>query len=230
MQALPSPISIQDTFAGRQVLLTGASGFLGKVWVSMLLHRYPDIGHLYLLVRAKEDQSPEERFWSQIAASPTFDPIREQHPGAEFEAFLREKITPVAGDVVQEKLGLGEALLGKIRGTIHAVVNVSGVVDFNPPLDEALEVNAFGVTNLVSLAKRLNACVMHTSTCYVAGYREGLIEEVDPLGYTTYREYDPLGNLLSETKEGHRAEFTYEAGGLIETITTHFPFHFSSKS
>lgn len=47
-----------------------------------------------------------------------------------------------------------------------------------------------------------------------------LIEEVDPLGYTTYREHDALGNVLSETKEGHTTEFTYEAGGFVETITS----------
>lgn len=47
-----------------------------------------------------------------------------------------------------------------------------------------------------------------------------LIQEVDPLGYTTYREYDALGNILSQTKESHKAQFTYEAGGFIETIKT----------
>ncbi len=106
--------------------------------------------------------------------------MREQHPGEGFEAFLREKVTPVAGDVVFPLLGLGEERVAALRGKIAAVVNVAGVVDFNPPLDEALEVNAFGVNNLVGLAKALGAPVMHTSTCFVAGYRAGLIEEVDP--------------------------------------------------
>ncbi len=172
-------------FAGRRLVVVGGTGFLGKVWVSMLLHRFPAIAHLYLLVRPKADQTPEERFWSQIATSPVFDPIREAHPGPAFEAFLREKVTPVAGDVVSKLLGLDEALIASLAGSIDAVVNVAGVVDFNPPLDEALEVNAFGVNNLTALAKKLDpngrgVPVMHTSTCYVAGYRTGLIEEVDP--------------------------------------------------
>ncbi len=59
-------------------------------------------------------------------------------------------------------LGLGEERVAALRGKIAAVVNVAGVVDFNPPLDEALEVNAFGVNNLVGLAKALGAPVMHT--------------------------------------------------------------------
>ena len=57
-------------------------------------------------------------------------------------------------------------------------------------------------------------------TLYEYDPRGYLIEEVDPLGYTTYREYDPLGKVLSETKEGHTTQFTYEPGGLVETIAT----------
>ena len=178
--AHPLPLFPSQLLRGRRFIVVGGTGFLGKVWLSMLLDRFPDIEHMHLLVRPKRDQSPEERFWAQIATSAVFDPIRAKHPGTEYEAFLRKKITPIAGDVVLPDLGLPEELIAELAGRTDAVVNVAGVVDFNPPLDEALEVNAFGVNNLVSLAKRLGAKVMHTSTCYVAGYRSGLIEEVDP--------------------------------------------------
>jgi RHS repeat-associated protein len=47
-----------------------------------------------------------------------------------------------------------------------------------------------------------------------------LIEETDPRGYITYRDYDLLGRLKSETKEKHTTLFSYEAGGLVETITS----------
>src|SRR3954451_25284385 len=94
------PLLPSRIFAGKRLVVVGGTGFLGKVWVSMLLHRFPAIAHLYLLVRPKDDQSPEERFWSQIATSPVYDPLREKYPGAAFEAFLRDKITPVKGDIV----------------------------------------------------------------------------------------------------------------------------------
>ncbi|HSN97148.1 MAG TPA: SDR family oxidoreductase, partial [Candidatus Nanopelagicales bacterium] len=174
------PLLPSRVLAGARLVVVGGTGFLGKVWVSMLLTRFPEVEHLYLLVRPKADQTPEERFWSQIVTSPVFDPLREQHPGAAFEDLLRRKVTPVAGDVAQPLLGLAE-LVPELTGKIDAVVNVAGVVDFNPPLDEALEVNAFGVSNLCELARALGAKVLHTSTCYVAGYRAGLIEEVSPL-------------------------------------------------
>lgn len=178
--AHPAPLFPSRILAGRKLCVVGGTGFLGKVWVSMLLHHFPEVGHLYLLVRPKKDQSAEERFWAQIVTSPVFDPLRERYPGAAFEAFLREKVTPVPGDIIHPLLGLSEDIVERMQGEVSAVVNVAGVVDFNPALDEALDVNAFGVNNLVALARRLNVPVLHTSTCYVAGYRSGLIEEVDP--------------------------------------------------
>jgi len=50
-----------------------------------------------------------------------------------------------------------------------------------------------------------------------AGY---LIEETDPRGYVTYRDYDLLGRVKKKTKEDQVTLFSYEAGGLIETITS----------
>src|SRR5689334_20636952 len=55
-------------FAGRRLVVVGGTGFLGKVWVAMLLARFPDIEHMWLLVRPKDDQGPDERFWAQIVS------------------------------------------------------------------------------------------------------------------------------------------------------------------
>lgn len=176
---MAEPLYPSRIFAGKRFIVVGGTGFLGKVWVSMFLHRFPEIDHVFLMVRAKGAQTPEERFWAEIASSPSFDPLRDRYPGAEFERFMKRKITPLPGDVALPKLGFSDEILGGMGG-IDAVVNVAGVVDFDPPLDEALDVNAFGVNNLIELARHLDAPIMHTSTCYVAGYRTGLIAEVDP--------------------------------------------------
>src|SRR5437763_9609024 len=99
------PLEPSRLFAGKRLVVVGGTGFLGKVWLSMLLSRFPELGHVFLVVRPKGEQTPEARFWADIASSPTFDPIREAHPGAAFEAFLREKITPLAGDMGLPRVG-----------------------------------------------------------------------------------------------------------------------------
>jgi long-chain acyl-CoA synthetase len=173
-------LELERVLAGRKLVVVGGTGFLGKVWWAFLLSRYPDVVRLYLVVRPKGAESAEQRFWTEIAESPVLRPLRDAY-GPGFEAFVRDKVTPIAGDVTQTLCGLDAPLRADLRGEIDAVVNASGVVDFDPPLDEALEVNAFGVQNLVALARDLGGVpLLHTSTCYVAGARTGFIEEQDP--------------------------------------------------
>ncbi|HVU03916.1 MAG TPA: AMP-binding protein [Polyangiaceae bacterium] len=174
------PLHPDRLFRDRKLVIIGGTGFLGKVFWSMLLARYPQIGRLYLLVRPKKGQTAEQRFWAEIATSEVLRPLRDQY-GPGYELFLKDKIVPIAGDVADPYCGIDSELREELRGEIDVVINASGVIDFDPPLDLALQVNAFGVQNLVALAKDLgNVRLMHTSTCFVAGQRQGFIEEVDP--------------------------------------------------
>jgi long-chain acyl-CoA synthetase len=175
-----APLDPRALVSGKRLVLLGGTGFLGKIFTSMLLYRFPELGRVYLLVRKGKFASSSERFHAEIATCEPFRPIREKH-GDAFDAFIREKVIPIDGDVGQPLCGIDRALLDELRGTVSAVVNVAGVVDFNPPLDEALDANAFGAQNLIALAKELgDAPLMHTSTCYTAGFRKGPILEEDP--------------------------------------------------
>lgn len=48
-------------YSGRGVLVTGATGLLGKVLVEKLLWAVPDIGTVFMLMRPKRGKSPAER-------------------------------------------------------------------------------------------------------------------------------------------------------------------------
>jgi long-chain acyl-CoA synthetase len=179
----PPSLDLAHAFVGRSFVVVGGTGFLGKVFWAMLLDRFPEVGHLYLLVRPKGSLDAEARFWKEIASSELMRPLRERH-GDGYEAFLRKRVTPIAGDIAQLYCGINPRLREQLKGKIAAVINAAGVVEFDPPLDLALEVNAFGVQNLVSLARDLGDCpVFHTSTCFVAGSRTGFVEEQNPLDY-----------------------------------------------
>lgn len=176
-----APLQVRSLLAGSRLVVVGGTGFLGKVWLAMVLYHIEEVDHLYLMVRPRKDRNALERFWAEIAPSPVFDPLREKYPGLAFEAFLQQKITPIPGDVGESFAGVPQSLRDHLRGNVTAVVNVAGVVDFNPPLDEALSVNAFGMQQLVALARDLgDVPFLHTSTCYVAGDRTGQVDEVNP--------------------------------------------------
>jgi len=55
------PDRIAETFAGRRILITGATGFLGKVLLEKLLRCLPDIAQIYMLVRPKKGKEPKDR-------------------------------------------------------------------------------------------------------------------------------------------------------------------------
>jgi len=175
------PLDVRALLCDAQILIVGGTGFLGKVFLSLLLHRFRSIGRVHLVVRPKAGLDSEARFWAEIAPSPVFDPLRREHPGRAFEALLRDKVHPIPGDVSQPFAGVPIEVRHHLRGHLAAVINAAGVVDFNPPLDDALGVNAFGMQSLVSLCRDLgDVPVLHTSTCFVAGIRTGQVDEIDP--------------------------------------------------
>lgn len=53
--------SIPEWFAGRNIFITGATGFMGKVLVEKLLRDCPDVAQLYLLIRPKRGVEPSQR-------------------------------------------------------------------------------------------------------------------------------------------------------------------------
>lgn len=53
--------TIPAFFAGKNVFITGGSGFMGKVLIEKLLRACPEIGNVYILLREKYQQSLQER-------------------------------------------------------------------------------------------------------------------------------------------------------------------------
>jgi alcohol-forming fatty acyl-CoA reductase len=46
---------VEKFFAGKNILVTGVTGFLGKVLVEKLLRSCESVGNVYVLVRTKRD-------------------------------------------------------------------------------------------------------------------------------------------------------------------------------
>lgn len=54
-------VSIPEYYEGKNILLTGATGFVGKVLLEKLLRSCPKVKAVYVLVRKKANQTPEAR-------------------------------------------------------------------------------------------------------------------------------------------------------------------------
>ena len=177
-------LSPTEIFQGRNIFLIGGTGFLGKVTLSMLLHRFPNVGRVYVSVRARSQEESETRFWNSVITAPPFDPLRARY-GAALEGFIRSKVLVLGGDIGDTNLGYSEEEAQRVADDIDIIINSAGNVTFNPTLESALRTNVVGTQNVIAFAKRMKRpALVHVSTCFVAGNRQGTIWESDPvLGY-----------------------------------------------
>jgi len=184
----PQRLSPRETLANRHILLIGVTGFIGKVWLVDLLEQIPNIGRITLLIRRNRTTSAQRRFEKIVEDSPTLDTLHERY-GRKLGAFLKGKIEVVEGDVSQAGLGLDEATQGRLAKSLDLIVNSAGLTDFNPDLREALSSNVDSALNLVEFLRRCShAGLMHLSTCYVTGMRDGRVTE------ELHENYNPAGD------------------------------------
>ena len=203
-----SRLSVRGSLAGRSFLLIGATGFIGKVWLANLLHDLPEIGKVYVLIRRNRSQTALARFQKLVEESPVFGPLAEQHH-SRLADFIRERVEVVEGDVTKPGLGLSPEVAARLRATLDVTVNSSGLTDFNPDLRDALSSNVVAVRNVLDLLKTCDrAALLHLSTCYVAGRRDGrILEEINPnytpagaRGFDAEAELASLEKLIRDTE------------------------------
>jgi thioester reductase-like protein len=174
-------LKVRETLAGKHLMLIGVTGFIGKVWLVDLLAKIPEIGKVTLLIRRNRTTSAQRRFEKIVEESPAFDGLHEIY-GKRLAAFLNEKIEVVEGDVSQAGLGLDQGTQARLAGTLDLIVSSAGLTDFNPDLRDAISSNIDSTIHLVEFQRTCDhAALMHLSTCYVVGMRDGrVIEEFQP--------------------------------------------------
>jgi long-chain acyl-CoA synthetase len=171
------PFSVRKALAGRRVLLIGVTGFIGKVWLANTLMDLPEIGKLYLLIRRQKSSPAQKRFEKLLEGSPVFDPLFEKY-GDQLGALLAEKIEVIEGDVSQPNIGMDPEVVTRLRSELDLIINSSGLTDFNPDLRDALAVNVDSTGLLIDFIRSSKqAALLHLSTCYVAGQRDGRVSE-----------------------------------------------------
>ena len=181
-------LSVRESLAGKHILLIGVTGFIGKVWLVDLLEKVPEIARITLLIRRNRTTSAQRRFEKIVEESPTLDGLQEIH-GTKLAAFLKEKVEVVEGDVSQPGLGLDPATQARLQRSLDVIANSAGLTDFNPDLRDALSSNVDSTHYLLDfLRKSDHAGLMHLSTCYVVGMRDGRVNE------ELRHNYNPLEN------------------------------------
>ena len=213
-------LSVRETLAGRHILLIGVTGFIGKVWLVDLLEKIPNIGRITLLIRRNRTTSAQRRFEKIVEESPALDPLHELH-GRKLGAFLNEKVEVVEGDVSLPGLGLDEATQARLQKSLDLVVNSAGLTDFNPDLRDALTSNVDSTLHLLEFLRRCKrAGLMHLSTCYVVGMRDGRVGEQLEDNYNPARDprFDAENEIASLRDRIQRIEARAESPELNKAL------------
>src|ERR1700753_2615295 len=190
-----SALSIREALTGRHVLLTGGSGFVGKVWLSMALTQLPELERIYVFLRPKALVSARQRFEKMLNTSPAFRPLHDRF-GARLGAYLDERLEVLEGELSEPDLGLAPSIARRLRRDLDVFIHCAGLVDFNPDLRKALNSNVDATMRVADFVEECDhASLLHISTCYVAGRRYGQIEEALPHDYAPARK-----NFCAETE------------------------------
>jgi long-chain acyl-CoA synthetase len=169
--------AVNEAFQESEIFVTGATGFVGKVVLALLLDRIPQFKHVHILLRRTGTESATDRFEKETLASP---PLRSIVARAG-KTSLMNRISIWQGDVSVPGCGLPPSVSERLAARVGLIINCAGKVDFLPPLDDSFRANVDGVENVVALSQQLGAKLLHVSTCYVCGEADGLVEETEPI-------------------------------------------------
>lgn len=166
---------IAEFYKDKCVLITGATGFMGKVLVEKLLRSCPGLKTVYLLMRPKGTSDIRTRL-EELLAAKLFDGLRSSSPER------LTKLVPVQGDILQPGLGIRSSDVMCLQETVAVVFHTAATVKFDEALKLSVEMNVRGTERLLELCQRMVRleALIHVSTAYCNCDREMVAEIVYP--------------------------------------------------
>jgi fatty acid CoA ligase FadD9 len=156
----------------RTVLLTGATGFLGRYLALDWLERMDLVdGKVIALVRAKTDAEARARL-DRIFDSG--DPKLLAH----YQALAAEHLEVIAGDKGEANLGLDQQTWQRLADTVDLIVDPAALVNHVLPYSELFGPNALGTAELIRIA------LTSTLKPYTYVSTIGVGDQIEPAKFT----------------------------------------------
>ncbi len=197
------------------VLLTGATGFVGKVVLEEILRRGAELGveRVLVLIRAQDREQAETRMRAELFRSACFAALA---PGWE------QRVEAIPGDLTRPGLALDAETRERLAAELTHLIHCAASIEFDLPIEEACAVNVTGALHALELARSCAGLRSYVgvSTAYVtphprptAGGLHRAGERLSPLPVDAAAAYDAIrtrsvvgARLLAET--GHPNTYT----------------------
>jgi thioester reductase-like protein len=137
--------------APQEVLLTGATGFLGAFLLHELLRQ--STAQVVCLVRAKDDDEAMDRLTENLARYGLWQDA--------YNGTRRARIRPLRGDLTQPRLGLVEAAYDELASRIEAVYHNAASVNWTYPYQALRDVNVGGTREILRLVGHKRRIPLH---------------------------------------------------------------------
>jgi fatty acid CoA ligase FadD9 len=130
----------------RTVLLTGATGFLGRYLALEWLERMDMVdGKVIALVRAKDDDAARQRLDATFDSG---DPKLLEH----YRSLAADHLEVLAGDKGDANLGLAQETWQRLADTVDLIVDPAALVNHVLPYSQLFGPNAVGTAELIRIA------------------------------------------------------------------------------
>lgn len=198
----PEPISLNG-----DILLTGATGFLGSHLLYELLKKTPYT--VYCLVRGNSLKNATSRLKERL----------NYYFKDGLNSYFGNRIFVINGDFTKEHLGLSYKLYNSLKQNIKYIINSAATVKHLGNYSNFEKTNVLSVKNLIDVCKDIKNChLVHISTLSIAGTE-------DPKGEFSFTEKDLFinqdvgDNIYIKTKfEAERLLLAEQKNGLPITI------------
>jgi len=187
MDILTSPIT--RFYSGKSILITGATGFIGKVLIEKLLHSCPDVNKIYLLIRTSGGKNSKERLLEMIQQKPLNIRLKKE--------LITSKLVPIESNLTYNDLGLTEENKQLLMNEVSIIFHVAASVKFEAPLEVNMRHNVVATKEMLDMACQFKqlACFVHVSTAYSNCQLLNIEERVYPMSVPE----DPMS--MEVTKE-----------------------------
>lgn len=200
---------LEKFYTNKTVLMTGVTGFIGKVCLVKLMHSLKSCRQVYVMLRPKKGMTPQQRFNKLISEEP-FVPTPSKNPNGcpywettekrgisheDLKAIDWSIVTAVEGDMSVEDLGFADDIKEKLCKSVDIVFNIAASVSFDAPLKQNLRDNYVGAKNLLQLAMRFEKLIsyVHVSTFYINSHISHVEEKVLPMN----RDCEKMAELIT---------------------------------
>ncbi|XP_022121959.2 putative fatty acyl-CoA reductase CG5065 [Pieris rapae] len=167
--------SVREFYRDKSILITGATGFVGKVLVEKLLRDCPDLKVIYILLRQKKGVPGEERL-KELCSNKVFELLQNKNPS------IFNKLKFISGDILEEELGLSNDDRQELQRNCQIIFHSAACVRFDQKLKDAVHMNTTGTLRVLNLAETMDnlEAFVHLSTAYCRCDLDELDERLYP--------------------------------------------------